>query len=123
VAIQQPQGARRLLDRLQHLAHPLDRDDDVELLEHPLSDVTSPSAPCRAWRAGSFDFLASLGKRSGIGIANPFVLNTDSNHRRFGHPFESLSGEWSGPLGADRDQAAGLTVCRARCFSNCWGLR
>jgi hypothetical protein len=30
---------------------------------------------------------------------------------------------WSGPLGADRDQAADLTVCRAWWSSNCLGLR
>jgi hypothetical protein len=30
---------------------------------------------------------------------------------------------WSGPLGADRDQAADLTVCRAWWSSNCFGLR
>jgi hypothetical protein len=31
--------------------------------------------------------------------------------------------DWSGPLGADRDQAADLTVCRAWWSSNCLGLR
>ena len=30
---------------------------------------------------------------------------------------------WSGPIGADRDQAADLTVCRAWWSSNCLGLR
>ena len=30
---------------------------------------------------------------------------------------------WSGPLGADSDQAADLTVCRAWWSSNCLGLR
>ena len=30
---------------------------------------------------------------------------------------------WSGPLGADRDQAADLTPCRAWWSSNCLGLR
>jgi hypothetical protein len=34
-----------------------------------------------------------------------------------------LTRDWSGPLGADRDRAADLTVCRAWWSSNCLGLR
>ena len=50
----------------------------------------------------------------------------------FGEPSDEAAGQprrvfgvkhWSGPLGADRDQAAELTVCRAWWSSNCWGLR
>jgi hypothetical protein len=43
-------------------------------------------------------------------------------HTTVARPTES-SPLWSGPLGADRDQAADLTVCRAWWSSNCFGLR
>jgi hypothetical protein len=50
-------------------------------------------------------------------ISRPSPRDVSVNWRR------TLTPNWSGPLGADSDQAADLTVGRGLRSSNCCGLR
>jgi hypothetical protein len=62
-------------------------------------------------------FVPHVARRLRCSHCGGKAINTSVNRRR------TLTLDWSGPLGADRDQAADLTPCRAWWSSNCLGLR